>query len=520
MQLLGVSGHIIMIKKNIISNIMPRTWGFLSIYLFVPIYIYFLGVEAYGLIGFYSTLLGFITFSDMGITATINREMARLSAVKNSSFEMSNLLRTFELIYLMIALSIAVLIFILAPTISSKWLALQVLSKEEVSTTVRVMGLAISFHLAAEFYIGGLMGLQKQIRANSIRVICSIIRSGGVALIMWLMSATILAFMLWQLISNVVYCLLSRHNLWKEVSCDTITYRPKFKAQLVKNAWKYASGMASLSLIGALLLQSDKLLVSKMLPLEFLGYYTIACSLAAIPMLAAAPISAAVFPQFAGFVATDNKDYLLNIYRKSYELVGSIAVPLALFIAVFSYNIILIWTGSIAIANNSNVAASFLIAGQLMQTLTLIPYYIALAYGYLKLNLYIGVTSVLIIFPFLIFLISRYGINGGGYSWVIINILTMPPYMYLLHKKFLPGEFKRWCIIGVGRPLLISLPIILLGRYIFTLIEVSCMSYSQIAYFITAIYIFTALATILAVKDFRGLVVYNLKTILRILYAK
>src|SRR2546425_12398080 len=74
-----------MFRQNVIANFVGRGWGFISVYLFVPLYLKFLGIEAYGLVGFYATLLGFLTFADMGLTATLNREIARLSARSNAA---------------------------------------------------------------------------------------------------------------------------------------------------------------------------------------------------------------------------------------------------------------------------------------------------------------------------------------------------------------------------------------------------------------------------------------------------
>ena len=72
-------------KKNIAANYVGRAWGFISVYLFVPLYLKFLGIEAYGLVGFYSTLLGVLAFADIGSTATFKREIARLSARKDAA---------------------------------------------------------------------------------------------------------------------------------------------------------------------------------------------------------------------------------------------------------------------------------------------------------------------------------------------------------------------------------------------------------------------------------------------------
>ena len=38
-----------MIRRNIFANMVARAWGVISVYLFVPLYLKFLGIEAYGL---------------------------------------------------------------------------------------------------------------------------------------------------------------------------------------------------------------------------------------------------------------------------------------------------------------------------------------------------------------------------------------------------------------------------------------------------------------------------------------
>ena len=56
--------------KNIIANIAGKVWTFVSIYLFIPLYVKILGVEAYAVIAFYATLQTFLTLADVGLTAT------------------------------------------------------------------------------------------------------------------------------------------------------------------------------------------------------------------------------------------------------------------------------------------------------------------------------------------------------------------------------------------------------------------------------------------------------------------
>ena len=43
---------------------------------FVPLYIKFMGIESYGLVGIFASLLALFGLLDMGLSTTLNRELA------------------------------------------------------------------------------------------------------------------------------------------------------------------------------------------------------------------------------------------------------------------------------------------------------------------------------------------------------------------------------------------------------------------------------------------------------------
>ena len=55
------------LNKNIFANYLGRAWPVLLSVLLVPVYIKFLGIEAYGLIGFFTTLSAVMGVFDLGI---------------------------------------------------------------------------------------------------------------------------------------------------------------------------------------------------------------------------------------------------------------------------------------------------------------------------------------------------------------------------------------------------------------------------------------------------------------------
>ena len=469
-----------MIKKNIIANAVGRAWAVISVYVFVPLYLKFLGIEAYGLVGFYSALLAVLAFADMGLTATLNREMARLSVRNDSAREMRDLLRTYELTYLFISIALAISIWMLSPLIVKHWLQSTLLQPQEITLAIQLMGVAIALQLPSGLYIGGLMGLQRQVEANQLQIAWTLYRGLGGVLVLWLLSPTIVAFACWQLASNTLHCFMVRSSLWRALSFGLAQSKALFKWKVFRDTWRYGAGMAGMAVLSTLLTQTDKIAVSKMLTLDMLGIYTLAGSLAAIPLMLVSPIALAVFPRLTKLVMEGDRTQLVCLYHRTSKLAALAVIPASLTMILFAGDFIRAWTGLSTAAQQSGLVAALLIGGQLMQAITLIPFYLALAHGDVKLNLQICIASVIVITPLLIYLITQLGIIGAGLSWLIMNICTLPPYMYLLHRRFLKGEFLRWCVHGIGLPILCALPCVMLGRMFMPYMESRYLTFFSI----------------------------------------
>src|ERR1700693_5376812 len=102
------------VSINVLVNFLGRGWGaFLSI-AFTPLYIKFLGMEAYGLIGVFITLQALLGILDMGLGTAANREMAVLSAGEGNVPQIRNFVRTLEWIYWGVAICIAIAVAMMA----------------------------------------------------------------------------------------------------------------------------------------------------------------------------------------------------------------------------------------------------------------------------------------------------------------------------------------------------------------------------------------------------------------------
>ena len=147
--------------KNIIANVIGKLWSFVSIFLFIPLYVKILGIESYSIIAFYTVLQTFLTLVDVGLAATLNREFAKTTT--SISYK-ANLLRTFEYIYILLAGIICCCTFIFARQIASEFLNADTISTDNLTDYIRLMGLIVGCNIFVSLYQGGMAGLQNRLR--------------------------------------------------------------------------------------------------------------------------------------------------------------------------------------------------------------------------------------------------------------------------------------------------------------------------------------------------------------------
>ena len=452
-------------RRNVAANLAGRAWGILSVYLFLPFYLRFLGVEAYGVVGFYAVLQGVMVIADLGLTATLNREMARQAAADADPRDRRDTVLTIETLYGAASLLLGAVVVAAAPLIAHRWLDARQLHAAELETAVRLMGVALAFQLPTGLYQGGLLGLERQVLANTLQVGWGILRSAGSVLVLWAVSPTVTAFFWWNLAVNAVYVLSVRAALWRSLPAATAATR--WRVEILRGVWRYAGGIALMALLSSILIQMDKLVVSRLLTLEAFGYYSIAWSLSQGAVILASPIAVAMFPRLTAHATVGHGDLLRRTYHLACQLAAVLALPVGLTLAVFAREFLIVWTGSPAVAANAWLAGTLLTVGSMALAVQIVPYHLALAHGWMRLNIVLTAVSAVVALPVLLLLVGRYGLPGGGLAWLMINVVVTAPFIVLLHRRLLPGATRRWVLADVARPLAAAAACVAVARLLY-----------------------------------------------------
>jgi len=487
------------VKINIVANYFSNIWIAIMTLVFVPIYIHFLGIEAYGLIGIFTALQGMFALMDMGLSATLNRELARLSVQSDEVFDMGDVVRTLEIIYWVVALVLGMIVIVISGAIVSHWINADTLNPNTIKNAIIIMGIIIVFRWPLNLYYGGLNGLQRQIVTNSIKSGTATLGGIGAILILWFISPTIEAFFIWQVFISLLQITLARYFLW--TSIPKKHKHAKFKIIILKNIWSFASGITVIMIIDVILKQLDKIILSKMLTLEMFGYYSLATAVAMSLFRIIAPIFDAVYPKLTNLVVLDNQIKLAQLYHKSCQLMSVVIIPISLLIVFFSKDILLIWTQDLVIANHTYLLLSILIIGTTINGLTNIPFALQLANEWTSLTLKINIASLIIFTPYIIIITKYFGAVGGATSWVLIHLFQIIININFMHRRLLHREKGNWLFKDIGLPFLSAFLIISLG---FILIRNLQLSQIAMLFSLFSIYSVSILATIMITPEIRN----------------
>lgn len=452
-------------KVNVIANFVGNFWiAFLSI-VFVPIYLHYIGVEGYGLIGVFSSIQALIVLLDFGLSPTLNRELARLSTLGDRTQEMRDIQRTLEIPNWIFAAFIALCLAAFAPLIARFWVQPKDLSIETVTQAFIILGVNIAIQFSVNFYVGGLMGLQKQLLLSLINVFCGTLRSVGAFVVLAYISPTIQGFLLWQ--GLVIVLQIGLMALTLKNSLPNTPRRGRFQKDLFNKVWRFAAGMTGITISALILTQTDKIILSRMLNLETFGYYMLAVTVSGlITGIVVSSINHAVYPRFSRLVAIGDETALREFYHHGCQMVSVFLFSPTIILALFSYDILLIWTGKEEIATSTYILLSLAAIGNGLNSLVYLPHSLQLAHGWTKLIFYENVVAIIVLIPFMILGVYHYGAVGGGVVWVAMNIFLALVPIQIMHRRILKGEKMRWYFEDLALPFITVLLVAGTGKII------------------------------------------------------
>lgn len=447
--------------RNLLAGLTNSVWSVLVGLAVVPFYLKYLGVEAYGLIGFFVTTQALLQLLDMGLAPTINREVARCS-VSGELKEAGKLLHTLAVVYWCMAAAIALLLLVLAPLIAEHWLQSKQLSAQTITHAVMLMGLVVACRWPIGLYQGALIGAQRLTVSSGINMAMVTVGSIGAVAILAFVSPTIEAFFIWQACVGLVFAVAMRFAAWRIIGRSE---QNRFDIEKLKSVWRFTAGMSGIGLTTLIFTQMDKVILSKMLGLEEFGHYMLATVVVSGLYVLITPVFNVAYPRFSALVATGDTEKLIDLYRMGTRLLVSAIFPIAMVLVIFGYELVLVWTGNPAIASSVAPVIALLAMGSGLHGAMYFPYALQLAYGVTRLPLTNNIILMMVFLPLIIYFALTYGALGGALAWLVLHVMYMLLGTFLTHRRLLRGVGVGWLLQDIGIPLMLTLLVGVLGYF-------------------------------------------------------
>src|SRR5204863_865159 len=154
-----------------------------------------------------------------------------------------------------------------------------------------------------------LAGLQKQVAVNTIQIPMSALGSIGGLLFIWLGPRSVAWLLGWQVGTAVLNLLVMRGFFWSRIGLRRSETRSDFG--ILRRHWRFSAGMSVISATGLVITHLDKVVLSRLLPLESFAHYSIAATVSRGLYAVITPVFSAYVPRLSLLVAREEPDAIL-----------------------------------------------------------------------------------------------------------------------------------------------------------------------------------------------------------------
>jgi len=444
------------LRANIAANIAGQAWAITLALFCTPFYIKLLGVEAYGLIAFFLAVQMLLQLLDLGMGATVNREMARSAGIPSE--ELGRFVKTLESWYRILGVGCATVLFLGLPWLTVWWLQPGALQQREIMAAARVFALLIGLQWATAFYANAMAGLQKQVAMNAIQIPMSALGSIGGLVFIWLGPRSVAWLLAWQVGTALLSFLVMRAFFWHQVGVERVEAKRDFS--ILRRHWRFSLGMSVISATGLIITHLDKVVLSRLLPLESFAHYSIAATVSRGLYAVITPVFSAYLPRLSLLVAREQPEAIRRCYHTATQIMAVLVLPLAAVVAAFPVTILSLWLRDASLAAEVAPLVTLLVLGTCLNALMNIPFALQLAHGNTRIGLSINLVLVALLVPSLILVTLHFGARGAAAMWAIANAIYLLVGLPVTHRLLVKGGLARWFSGDVVPPLMASLIVV------------------------------------------------------------
>lgn len=399
--------------------------------IFVPLIMKELGVEEYGMVSFFSMLLGWLGLFDAGISGTFIKLVATNKNEKDRFNKVCALFNKVSILFILIAMLMVVFTVINASNIATKWLNTSI-NINVVEYCISIIGVILSVSYLRGYVASFLNGMEKQM-----------LIAGWSTL-----STSVLYFLPYWAIKNmddklslyfIMIAIVSVVDLIVNVLMVAFTIKSTrlrleaFPPVIVHSdtnitftsVLKFSLQLSGLSLIWVVATQIDKLVLSTYSELSAYAHYQIAAQVGASLAIFSSPLSQILLPRLSALYTEKKETEFVTTLVKYFVFFLIILGPIIPYFFFFGDKLISFWMQNELIGAEISVYAKWLVSASYISASMNFLFMFLYAQNKLKYHFYAYSLYSLLTIPLSIFVAKYYGAYMSSKFVFVHNLVFM-----------------------------------------------------------------------------------------------
>lgn len=398
--------------RNAASSFLALAWLSMLSILTIPIYIRLLGVSEWGLVAACASLQILSNFIDAGFSQIVPRWAAQEA---QHPARLRQHVALFKRLYIGLGLAMFGVLQASAAYLAHQWFQVPAERADTLELAIRIISFQFLFQFINNLHIGVWHGLQRQVLANARA--CGFGTLKHATALLALMAGTQEAWV-YALAFASVACIevcanaLSMHRMLGNEASSAPDGKVAL-APLLKEVSVLSGGI----LVGLLVSQLDRIILSRTVDVESFGVYTVVATLALAFLQLQAPVTRAFFPLIVWDIQHHGRVSAVHMKKMLLGTLLCCTLP-ALITSAFAPQILTLWLHDAAVVTMGTTPLRLLLLAIALNSLYGCIYQVFIAKGLSHIVLKINLISLAGAAFLTSLLGSSHGIVLGGIIWI------------------------------------------------------------------------------------------------------
>ena len=297
----------------------------------------------------------------------------------------------------------------------------------------------------SNIFISVLSGLQHFPLLNLLRIInITFAQVGGILVL--ILTRDLQAFISFLIINAALMLIIYGNACRKRL--PGLSFSPRVYFKVIQQVRKYSLDMNANSIISVIFVQADRILISALLPLRFLGYYNAVYGIARQITNIQEYVNSAMFPVMVAKLQSESADRITPLYLRYAQQLIYITILPVFILMFFAYDILRLWTNE-EIARAGSISLILLSSGFLLSSVASTSWNLSVASGNTRRPLVINSISLIFYLPMMFLFLKQWNITGASLTWALLNFSYLFTMIPMIQSRILKISWREWFIASI-----------------------------------------------------------------------